>query len=71
MPAKSQPLWTLRASGIDRFRAVAKAPDQETKNPVRPETAKRLVYHTWEVDSLPHSHTASFGRVGNPTIRRG
>jgi SAM-dependent methyltransferase len=56
----------LRASVIERFTLVAKSPDQETKFPVGPQSAKRLGYDPSEVDALPASVTESFCGVGNP-----
>src|SRR5271157_5791033 len=68
MPTQSQQPDNLRASVIDRFRRVATAPDQETKFPVGPESAKKLGYDASEVDSLPLSVTESFCGVGNPFL---
>ena len=62
MPTESQQPDNLRASVIDRFRSVAIAPDQETKFPVGPESAKKLGYDLCEVDALPSAMTESFGR---------
>jgi len=53
---------------IDRFRKVAIAPDQETKFPVGPESAKKLGYDASEVDALPSAVTESFCGVGNPFL---
>ena len=66
MPTQSQQPDNLRASVIDRFRKVATAPDQETKFPVGPESAKKLGYDPCEVDALPSAVTESFCGVGNP-----
>src|SRR5271157_6136864 len=68
MPNKSQQPDSLRTSVIDRFRRVATAPDQETKFPVGPESAKKLGYDASEVDSLPLSVTESVCGVGNPFL---
>ena len=38
---------------IDRFHKVATAPEQESKFPVGPESAKKLGYEPAEVDALP------------------
>jgi SAM-dependent methyltransferase len=62
---KVQPEY-LRSSIIDRFSAIAKAPDQERRFPVGPESAKRLGYDAAEVAALPRSLTESFCGVGNP-----
>lgn len=69
MPTQTQQPDNLRASVIDRFRKVATAPDQETKFPVGPESAKRLGYGCGEVDALPSSLTESFRGAGNPAHR--
>ncbi len=53
---------------IDRFRKVARDPQQERKFPVGPESAKRLGYDPGEVDALPASLTESFCGVGNPFL---
>jgi len=66
MPTQTQQPDNLRASVIDRFRKVATAPDQETKFPVGPESAKKLGYDPCEVDALPSAVTESFCGVGNP-----
>ena len=66
MPSESPQPDKLRAAVIDRFRMVAIAPDQETKFPVGPESAKRLGYEPAEVDALPSAVTESFCGVGNP-----
>ncbi len=66
MPTQTQQPDNLRASVIDRFRKVATAPDQETKFPVGPESAKKLGYDLCEVDALPSAVTESFCGVGNP-----
>ena len=71
MPTQTQQPDNLRASVIDRFRKVATAPDQETKFPVGPESAKKLGYDASEVDSLPLSVTESFCGVGNPLLFNG
>ena len=68
MPTQSQQPDNLRASVIDRFRKVATAPDQETKFPVGPESAKKLGYDLCEVDALPSAVTESFCGVGNPFL---
>ncbi len=68
MPTQTQQPDNLRASVIDRFRKVATAPDQETKFPLGPESAKKLGYDASEVDSLPLSVTESFCGVGNPFL---
>ena len=68
MPTQSQQPDNLRASVIDRFRKVATAPDQETKFPVGPESAKKLGYDPAEVDALPSAVTESFCGVGNPLL---
>jgi arsenite methyltransferase len=56
----------LRSAIIDRFGAIATAPERERRFPVGPDSAKRLGYDAAEVDALPHSLTASFCGVGNP-----
>ncbi len=66
MPTQSQQPEDLRASVIDRFRRVAIAPEQETKFPVGPESAKKLGYEPAEVDALPSAVTESYCGVGNP-----
>ena len=68
MPTQNQQPDNLRASVIDRFRKVATAPDQETKFPVGPESAKKLGYDPCEVDALPSAVTESFCGVGNPFL---
>src|SRR5208337_346016 len=68
MPTQTQQPDNLRASVIDRFRKVAIAPDQETKFPVGPESAKKLGYDLFEVDALPSAVTESFCGVGNPFL---
>ena len=68
MPTQTQQADNLRASVIDRFRKVATAPDQETKFPVGPESAKKLGYDLCEVDALPSAVTESFCGVGNPFL---
>ena len=68
MPTQTQQPDNLRASVIDRFRKVAIAPDQETKFPVGPESAKKLGYDPAEVDALPSAVTESFCGVGNPFL---
>ncbi len=49
-----------------RFAKVARIPDNETKFPVGPASAKKLGYDPNEIDSLPPSATDSFCGVGNP-----
>ena len=66
MPTKASLRDDLRASVIDRFRRVANAPEQETKFPVGPDSAKKLGYESAEVDALPFAVTESFCGVGNP-----
>jgi hypothetical protein len=66
MPTQTQQPDNLRASVIDRFRKVATAPDQETKFPVGPESAKKLGYDLCEVDALPSAVTESFCGGGEP-----
>jgi arsenite methyltransferase len=66
MPTKASLRDDLRASVIDRFRRVANAPEQETKFPVGPDSAKKLGYESAEVDGLPSAVTESFCGVGNP-----
>lgn len=56
----------LRATVKDRFSKVAQAPDQETRFPVGPASAKKLGYDPNEIDALPPSATDSFCGVGNP-----
>jgi SAM-dependent methyltransferase len=56
----------LRATVKDRFAKVAQAPDQETRFPVGPASAKKLGYDPNEIDALPPSVTDSFCGVGNP-----
>ena len=68
MPTQTQQPDNLRASVTDRFRKVATAPDQETKFPVGPESAKKLGYDPAEVDALPSAVTESFCGVGNPFL---
>src|SRR5271165_3280176 len=68
MPTQSQQPDNLRASVTERFRKVATAPDQETKFPVGPESAKKLGYDPAEVDALPSAVTESFCGVGNPFL---
>ncbi len=50
----------------ERFAKVARSPDQESKFPVGPESAKKLGYDEGEIDDLPASVTESFCGVGNP-----
>jgi maltooligosyltrehalose trehalohydrolase len=47
MLTESQQQRTLRASVIDRFTLVATQPDQDTKFPVGPESAKKLGRGLW------------------------
>ena len=56
----------LRATVKERFAKVAQAPDQETRFPVGPASAKKLGYDPSEIDALPPSVTDSFCGVGNP-----
>jgi hypothetical protein len=57
MPTGDLPDGTLRASGIDRFRRVATAPNLKRKFPIGPASAKKLGYDRAEVDAL-----LAFGR---------
>jgi SAM-dependent methyltransferase len=68
MPTKVPLRDALRASVIERFTLVAKAPEQETKFPVGAESAKRLGCGAAEVDALPASVTDCFCGVGNPFL---
>jgi arsenite methyltransferase len=56
----------IRAAVEQRFAQVARSPDQETKFPVGPASAKKLGYDPQEIDALPPSVTESFCGVGNP-----
>jgi arsenite methyltransferase len=56
----------IRAAVEQRFAQVARQPDQETKFPVGPASARKLGYDPQEIDSLPPSVTESFCGVGNP-----
>lgn len=49
-----------------RFAKVARSPNEETKFPVGPASAKKLGYDPDEIDCLPASATDSFCGVGNP-----
>jgi hypothetical protein len=51
----------IRAAVEQRFAQVAPSPEQETKFPVGPASAKRLGYDPQEIDALPPSVTESFG----------
>ncbi len=62
MPAAEE----IRAAVKQRFAQVARSPDQETKFPVGPASARRLGYDPQEIDALPPSVTGSFCGVGNP-----
>jgi SAM-dependent methyltransferase len=66
MPHDASQPDDLRATVIDRFALVAKAPEQETKFPVGPQSANRLGYDPGEVDALPAPVIESFCGVGNP-----
>jgi SAM-dependent methyltransferase len=66
MPGKTPQPDALRASVIERFARVATVPDQETKFPVGPESAKKLGYQAAAVNALPSTVTESFCGVGNP-----
>jgi SAM-dependent methyltransferase len=56
----------IRAAVEQRFAQVARSPDQESRFPVGPASAKKLGYDAQEIDSLPPSVTESFCGVGNP-----
>lgn len=56
----------IKAEIKQRFVKVALSPEQETKFPVGPESAKRLGYDAAEIDALPGTVTESFAGVGNP-----
>jgi arsenite methyltransferase len=56
----------IRAAVEQRFAQVARSPDQETKFPVGPASAKKLGYDPKEINALPPSVTESFCGVGNP-----
>jgi SAM-dependent methyltransferase len=56
----------IRAAVEQRFAQVARSPDQETKFPVGPASAKNLGYDPQEIDALRASVTESFCGVGNP-----
>lgn len=56
----------LQATIKERFAKVARTPNQKTKFPVGPASAKKLGYDPAEVDPLPQSVTESFCGVGNP-----
>jgi arsenite methyltransferase len=56
----------IRAAVEQRFAQVACSPEQETKFPVGPASAKKLGYDPREIDALPPSVTESFCGVGNP-----
>jgi len=56
----------IRAAVKERFAKIARSPDQETKFPVGPASAKWLGYDPHEIDALPTSVTESFCGVGNP-----
>ena len=54
----------IRAAVEQRFAQVARSPEQETKFPVGPASAKKLGYDPQEIDALPPSVTESFCGVG-------
>jgi arsenite methyltransferase len=56
----------IRAAVEQRFAQVARSPEQETKFPVGPASAKKLGYDPLEIAALPTSVTESFCGVGNP-----
>lgn len=56
----------IQATVKERFAKLARRPEQETKFPVGPASAKKLGYDPQEIDSLPGSVTESFCGVGNP-----
>jgi len=56
----------IHAAVEQRFAQVARSPEQETKFPVGPASAKKLGYDPNEIDALPPSVTESFCGVGNP-----
>jgi SAM-dependent methyltransferase len=56
----------IRAAVEQRFAQVAHSPDQETKFPVGPTSAKKLGYDSQEIDAFPPSVTESFCGVGHP-----
>jgi arsenite methyltransferase len=56
----------IRAAVEQRFAQVARSPEQETKFPVGPASAKKLGYDPQEIDALPPAVTESFCGVGNP-----
>src|SRR5579875_1551377 len=56
----------MYAAVEQRFAQVARSPEQETKSPVGPASAKKLGYDPNEIDALPPSVTESFCGVGNP-----
>jgi hypothetical protein len=60
VPTENSQRDDLRASVVDRFRRVAKAPEQARKFAIGPESARRLSYEPAEVDALPSYGTESF-----------
>jgi arsenite methyltransferase len=56
----------LQEAVRERFTKVARTPNEETKFPVGPASAKTLGYDSDEIDALPPSATDSFCGVGNP-----
>ena len=56
----------VRAMVRERFSRIARAPAQEKKFPIGPESASRLGYESSELDGLPATVTESFSGVGNP-----
>src|SRR6516164_7753392 len=58
--------YEIHAAVEQRFAQVARSPEQETKFPVGPTSAKKLGYDPQVIDALPPSVTESFCGVGNP-----
>ncbi len=56
----------IHAALAQRFARVARSPDQETKFPVGPASARTLGYDPRQLEALPLSVTESFCGVGNP-----
>lgn len=56
----------VRRSVADRFARIAQAPQEETKFPVGPASARALGYDPGEIAALPPSAIESFCGVGYP-----
>ena len=56
----------IRTAVLERFTSTARAPEEEKRFPVGPNSAKTLGYDAQVIDSLPPSVTESFCGVGNP-----